>query len=172
MKWKYWILTGGKLWSNCHRADCSNADRPGAIPQHNGLTAFGKVSWLWCLIKTVDDPDNVDKWYWWIYPDDGDNNDTDENTPFSSESVFTNIWTLMAISSFADGGSRDEQARDHGWPLAHLSADCQRRPRCLWGHYFLFHLTFSPFISFVFSFCYLFKHTSVSSTYPCQSVRP
>ena len=25
------------------RADCSNADRPGAIPQHNGLTAFGKV---------------------------------------------------------------------------------------------------------------------------------
>ena len=27
----------------CDRADCSNADRPGAIPQHNGLTAFGKV---------------------------------------------------------------------------------------------------------------------------------
>ena len=26
------------------RADCSNADKPGAIPQHNGLTQFGKVT--------------------------------------------------------------------------------------------------------------------------------
>ena len=25
------------------RADCSNADKPGAVPQHNGLTTFGKV---------------------------------------------------------------------------------------------------------------------------------
>ena len=25
------------------RADCSNADKPGAVPQHNGLTDFGKV---------------------------------------------------------------------------------------------------------------------------------
>ena len=31
------------------RADCSNADRPGAIPQHNGLTAFGKV----CVVVAV-----------------------------------------------------------------------------------------------------------------------
>jgi len=33
------------LTHNCDTpwADCSNADRPGAIPQHNGLTAFGKT---------------------------------------------------------------------------------------------------------------------------------
>lgn len=29
------------------RADCSNADKPGAIPQHNGLTQFGKVKWFY-----------------------------------------------------------------------------------------------------------------------------
>ena len=29
--------------SSLCRADCSNADKPGAIPQHNGLTPFGKV---------------------------------------------------------------------------------------------------------------------------------
>ena len=28
------------------RADCSNADKPGAVPQHNGLTDFGKVRYL------------------------------------------------------------------------------------------------------------------------------
>ena len=36
-----------------HRADCSNADRPGAIPQHNGLTAFGKVSMMTMTMMTL-----------------------------------------------------------------------------------------------------------------------
>ena len=34
---------GGGALHLLPRADCSNADRPGAVPQHNGLTAFGKV---------------------------------------------------------------------------------------------------------------------------------
>jgi hypothetical protein len=25
------------------RADCSNVDKPGGIPEHNGLSKFGKV---------------------------------------------------------------------------------------------------------------------------------
>ena len=29
---------------NIFRADCSAADKPNAIPEHNGLSPFGKVS--------------------------------------------------------------------------------------------------------------------------------
>jgi hypothetical protein len=28
------------------RADCSNVDKPGGIPEHNGLSKFGKVIFL------------------------------------------------------------------------------------------------------------------------------
>ena len=31
------------MWPFCSRADCSQADKPGAKPTHNGLTPFGKV---------------------------------------------------------------------------------------------------------------------------------
>ena len=46
------------LFSLFFRADCSNADKPGAIPQHNGLTPFGKVSEKeaeWTLTKSLND---------------------------------------------------------------------------------------------------------------------
>ena len=39
--------------SHC-RADCSNADKPGAIPQHNGLTPFGKVGVLLKVAKLFE----------------------------------------------------------------------------------------------------------------------
>ena len=33
-----------KLFLSIFRADCSAADKVGAIPEHNGLSPFGKVS--------------------------------------------------------------------------------------------------------------------------------
>ena len=68
------------------------------------------------------------------------------------------LWCCVWFSwrlSFADGGSGDEQAGDHGRPVAHLPADCQGRPRCLWGHH--------AFSSFILHFLFLLSFWSLTS---------